>query len=198
MTIPIAMLMGVYLRYPRPGKVLEGSLLGIALLLSAICRRRWVAGIPDWPRHVHAEDADARLARHDRLRLLAAALPVWLLLAPRDYLSSTFLKLGTSSLLADRHPDLAHADREDARITKFVDGSGPVFAGTLFPFLFITIACGAISGFHALVASGTTPKMLANEATRRMIGYGAHADGVLRGHHGVDRRLRWSRASTSR
>ena len=115
-------------------------------------------------------------------------LPVWLLLAPRDYLS-TFLKIGTITALAVGIL-IVRPELQMPAVTKFVDGTGPVCPGSLFPFLFITIACGAVSGFHALISSGTTPKMIENEARRRFIGYGAHADGILRRHHGADRRLR--------
>ncbi|HSR64989.1 MAG TPA: carbon starvation CstA family protein [Xanthomonadaceae bacterium] len=169
MTIPIALLMGLYLRVLRPGRVLEASLLGLALLLLSI----WLGG------HVAASPAWAPRFTFDGLTLawmligygfVAAVLPVWLLLAPRDYLS-TFLKLGTVALLAVAIL-VALPELRMPAVTRFIDGSGPVFAGSLFPFLFITIACGAVSGFHALISSGTTPKMLANEADARAIGYG--------------------------
>ena len=113
-------------------------------------------------------------------------LPVWLLLAPRDYLS-TFLKVGTILLLAVGII-IVHPDLQMAAVTKFIDGTGPVWAGSLFPFLFITIACGAVSGWHALIASGTTPKMIENESQIRFIGYGGDADGIAGRHHGDDRR----------
>ncbi len=169
-TVPIALFMGVYLRWLRPGRVLEASLLGLSLLLLAIAGGAKVA-------------ASAKLAALFTLSAshlawllmayaaIASILPVWLLLAPRDYLS-TFLKLGTLIALAGgiliTHPLL----RMPA-LTRFIDGHGPVFAGSVFPFLFITIACGAVSGFHALVASGTTPKMLQKESQVLPIGYGA-------------------------
>src|SRR5690349_19438030 len=170
MTIPIALLMGVYLRFLRPGRVLEMSLIGLVLLLVSI----WLGG------KVAADPAWAPLFTLDGRTLawlligygfLASVLPVWLLLAPRDYLS-TFLKIGTVVLLAIGIV-VVMPDLRMPALTQFVDGTGPVFAGSLFPFLFITIACGAVSGWHALIASGTTPKMLENEGQARFIGYGA-------------------------
>ena len=168
-TIPIAVLVGLYMRNLRPGRVLEGSLLGLALLLLAVAGGGWVD-----------HSATLRpLFDHEGLTLawlvigygfLAAILPVWLLLAPRDYLS-TFMKLGTIFLLAVAIV-LLRPEIKMPALTRFVDGSGPIFGGTLFPFVFITIACGAVSGFHSLIASGTTPKLLANERDIRMIGYG--------------------------
>ena len=172
MTIPIALLMGVYLRYLRPGKVLESSVLGFVMVLAAIFGGQWVA-------------QDAALARYftfsaPTLALMiiaygfaASALPVWLLLAPRDYLS-TFVKLGTIALLAVGIVAVRPVLHMPA-LTRFIDGTGPVFAGNVFPFAFITIACGAISGFHSLIASGTTPKLIARETQTRMVGYGAMA-----------------------
>ena len=169
-TIPIALLMGVYLRFLRPGRVLEVTMLGLALLLLAI----WIGG------KVAADPAWAPLFTHDGKALawmliaygfLASVLPVWLLLAPRDYLS-TFLKIGTVVLLAIGIV-VAMPDLRMPALTRFIDGTGPVFAGSLFPFLFITIACGAVSGWHSLIASGTTPKLLANEKDARLVGYGA-------------------------
>ncbi len=171
-TIPIAMVVGFYMRNIRPGRVLEGSALGVILLLLAVFGGGWVD---------HHETLRA-LFDHDGLPLafsiiaygfLAAILPVWLLLAPRDYLS-TFMKLGTVILLAIAIVILQPQVKMPA-LTQFIDGTGPIFGGKLFPFVFITIACGAISGFHALIASGTTPKLLANERDIRMIGYGAMA-----------------------
>jgi carbon starvation protein len=169
-TIPIAVLVGLYLRNIRPGRVLEGSLIGVALLLLAV-----VGG--------------GVLNEHETLRtwfdldgkplawfvigygFIAAVLPVWLLLAPRDYLS-TFLKLGTVLLLAIAVV-LMRPDLKMPAVTQFIDGTGPIFGGALFPFVFITIACGAISGFHALVSSGTTPKLIGSETDVRLIGYGS-------------------------
>ena len=168
-TIPIAIIVGFYMRVIRPGRVLEGSVLGVALLLLAVAGGGWID-----------QSAALRgLFDHDGLPLAwavilygfaAAVLPVWMLLTPRDYLS-TFMKLGTVLLLAIAIVILNPAIKMPA-LTQFTDGSGPIFGGTLFPFVFITIACGAISGFHSLIASGTTPKLLANERDIRMIGYG--------------------------
>ncbi len=171
-TIPIAMIVGLYMRSIRPGRVLEGTTLGVALLLLAVLGGGWVDHHP----------ALRVLFDHEGLALAfgviiygfaAAILPVWLLLAPRDYLS-TFVKLGTVILLAIAIVILQPEVKMPA-LTQFIDGTGPIFGGKLFPFVFITIACGAISGFHALIASGTTPKLLANERDIRMIGYGAMA-----------------------
>ena len=169
MTIPIALLMGVYLRYLRPGKVLETSALGFVLVVTAIFGGQSIS---------HSSAASLFTLSATTLAILiivysfaASALPVWLLLAPRDYLS-TFVKLGTIAILAAGilvvHPHL-----QMPALTRFVDGTGPVFAGNLFPFAFITIACGAISGFHSLISSGTTPKLIARETETRMVGYGA-------------------------
>jgi carbon starvation protein len=170
MTIPIALLMGLYLRRLRPGKVLEVSALGFILVLIAIWGGQWASQNPAM--------ASVFTLRAPTLAILiivygfaASALPVWLLLAPRDYLS-TFVKLGTIALLAVGIVAL-HPTLHMPALTRFVDGSGPVFAGKIFPFAFITIACGAISGFHALISSGTTPKMIAREPEARMVGYGA-------------------------
>ena len=168
-TIPIALLMGVYLRYLRPGRILEVSLIGLVLLLASIWFGAHVASSPvlsSW------FDCDAR---HLAWLLIgygffASVLPVWLLLAPRDYLS-TFLKIGTIALLAIAIV-LSAPRMQMPALTKFIDGTGPVFAGNLFPFLFITIACGAVSGWHSIIASGTTPKLLANEDQARLVGYG--------------------------
>ncbi|MCX4513156.1 carbon starvation protein A [Streptomyces sp. NBC_01619] len=170
MTIPIALFMGVYLRTLRPGKVSEVSVIGVALLLLAIVAGGWVA--------------DSSLADFFTLEpgtlviwmvvygFFASVLPVWLLLAPRDYLS-TFMKVGTIVLLA-LGVVIAMPTLKMPAVTEFAgNGQGPVFAGSLFPFVFITIACGALSGFHSLVSSGTTPKMIQKETQIRMIGYGA-------------------------
>jgi carbon starvation protein len=168
-TIPIAMIVGVYMRNIRPGRVLEASLLGVALLLFSVVAGGWV----------NQSESLRVLFDHDGLPLAyaiivygfaAAVLPVWLLLAPRDYLS-TFMKLGTVMLLAVAIIILRPEIHMPA-VTQFVDGTGPIFGGKLFPFVFITIACGAVSGFHALISSGTTPKLLSNERDIRMIGYG--------------------------
>jgi carbon starvation protein len=168
-TIPIAVLIGLYLRNIRPGRVIEGSLIGLALLLFAVVGGGWISESPTL----------ANLFDWDGVSLawfvigygfIAAILPVWLLLAPRDYLS-TFLKLGTVGLLAVAVVIMSPEIKMPA-FTQFVDGSGPVFGGKIFPFVFITIACGAVSGFHALVSSGTTPKLIGSETDVRLIGYG--------------------------
>jgi carbon starvation protein len=169
MTIPVALIVGVYMRNIRPGRVLEGSLLGLGLLLLSV----FAGGLVDHNATL------AAIFDHDGLTLawfviaygfIAAVLPVWLLLAPRDYLS-TFMKLGTIFLLAIAILLLSPQVKMPA-FTQFIDGTGPIFGGKLFPFVFITIACGAISGFHALISSGTTPKLIGNELDIRMIGYG--------------------------
>ena len=169
MTIPIALLMGVYLRYLRPGRVLEASVLGFLLVVAAIFGGQWIS------QSTHAGTFTLAGTTLAILIILygfaASALPVWLLLAPRDYLS-TFVKLGTIAILA-LGILLVRPTLQMPALTRFIDGSGPVFAGNLFPFAFITIACGAISGFHSLISSGTTPKMIAREPQTRMVGYGA-------------------------
>jgi len=170
MTIPIGVLMGVYGRYLRPGRIGEMSLIGFALLLLALIYGRHVAEEPVLgPMFDYSgEQLSMMLIAYG---FVASVLPVWTLLAPRDYLS-TFLKIGTIAGLA-LGIFFVLPDLKMPALTKFIDGTGPVFAGNLFPFLFITIACGAVSGFHALVSSGTTPKMLDNEINARFIGYGA-------------------------
>jgi carbon starvation protein len=170
MTIPIALLMGVYLRRMRPGKVLETSVLGFVLVLLAIWGGQWVSQNPSASR-IFTLTASSLAVLIIVYGFAASALPVWLLLAPRDYLS-TFVKLGTIGLLALGIIGLRPSLHMPA-LTRFVDGSGPVFAGKIFPFAFITIACGAISGFHSLISSGTTPKLVRRETETRMVGYGA-------------------------
>ncbi len=169
-TIPIAIVMGVYMRFIRPGKIAEVSIAGFILLILSIVFGENVARsevlAPIFT--LNGENLAWALMIYG---FIASVLPVWLLLAPRDYLS-TFLKIGTIVGLAVAIV-IVNPDIQMASITKFVDGTGPVFAGDLFPFLFVTIACGAISGFHSLVSSGTTPKMVENERDIRMIGYGA-------------------------
>ncbi|WP_019607399.1 MULTISPECIES: carbon starvation CstA family protein [Nocardiopsis] len=171
MTVPIALFMGVYLRFLRPGKVIETSAIGVVLLLLSIVGGGWVAE--------HAVLSELFLFSKNELTFglivygfVASVLPVWLLLAPRDYLS-TFMKVGVVVLLAASILIVA----PDLRLPRFTDfafnGEGPVFAGSLFPFVFITIACGALSGFHALISSGTTPKLIEKESQVRMIGYGS-------------------------
>jgi carbon starvation protein len=169
-TIPIAVLMGCYLHHLRPGRVLEASLLGVSLLLGSVVAGGWIDNDPTW-RGWFDYDGPQLAVLVIGYGFAAAVLPVWLLLAPRDYLS-TFMKLGTISLLAIAIV-LLRPELKMPALTPFIDGSGPLFGGKLFPFVFITIACGAISGFHSLIASGTTPKLLANEADARFIGYGA-------------------------
>jgi carbon starvation protein len=170
MTIPIALLMGVYLRRIRPGKVLEVSVLGFILVLAAIWAGQWVSLTPPLA-HIFTLQGTTLALLIILYGFAASALPVWLLLAPRDYLS-TFVKLGTIALLAVGIVAL-HPTLHMPALTRFSDGTGPVFAGKIFPFAFITIACGAISGFHSLISSGTTPKLIARETETRMVGYGA-------------------------
>jgi carbon starvation protein len=170
MTIPIAVLMGVYLRTIRPGKVIEASAIGFVLLLAAIVGGQWVALTPSWAA-AFTFTAPALAIGIIIYGFAASALPVWLLLAPRDYLS-TFIKLGTMALLAIGIVTLRPVLQMPA-LTRFIDGNGPIFAGRIFPFAFITVACGAVSGFHSLISSGTTPKLVTRETDSRMIGYGA-------------------------
>lgn len=168
-TIPIAVFMGVYMRYIRPGRIGEISLIGVLLLLGSIWLGGQVAADPVWGKMFTFTGIQITWMLIG-YGFVAAVLPVWLILAPRDYLS-TFLKIGTIIALAIgiliTMPEL-----KMPALTQFTDGTGPVWKGGLFPFLFITIACGAVSGFHALIASGTTPKLLDNEANARYIGYG--------------------------
>ncbi|NMG74748.1 carbon starvation CstA family protein [Aromatoleum diolicum] len=168
-TIPIAVFMGLYSRYIRPGRIGEISVIGFVLLMAAIVGGGQIAASETW----------APLFTFDGKQLtwmligygfIASVLPVWLLLAPRDYLS-TFLKIGAILALALGILFVA-PDLKMPAVTRFIDGTGPVWSGSLFPFLFITIACGAVSGFHALISSGTTPKMIENESHARLIGYG--------------------------
>ncbi|KDN74983.1 carbon starvation protein A [Streptomyces olindensis] len=170
MTIPIALLMGFYLRVLRPGRVVEVSLIGVALLLLALVAGRWVAE-SSWA-GAFTLAPSTLVVWLVAYGFIASILPVWMLLAPRDYLS-TFMKIGTIVLLALGVLIALPTLRMDA-VTDFASrGDGPVFAGSLFPFAFITIACGALSGFHALISSGTTPKMIQKETQVRMIGYGS-------------------------
>jgi carbon starvation protein len=170
LTIPIAMLMGVYMRWLRPGRVLEASAIGLVLLAVALYAGRWVAAVPSLA-SVFTLSGTTLAVLVMVYGFAASVLPVWLLLAPRDYLSA-FVKVGVVVVLAIgilvSLPPL-----QMPALTPFIDGTGPVFAGALFPFAFITIACGSISGFHALIASGTTPKLLAHERDARLVGYGA-------------------------
>ena len=168
-TIPIAMFMGIYMRYIRPGRIGEISVMGVLLLLGSIWLGGQIAASPEWA-PVFTFTGTQITWMLIGYGFVAAVLPVWLVLAPRDYLS-TFLKIGTIVALAIgilvTMPEL-----KMPAVTQFIDGNGPVWKGGLFPFLFITIACGAVSGFHALIASGTTPKLLDNESNARYIGYG--------------------------
>jgi len=170
MTIPIALLLGVYLRYFRPGRVLEASLIGVALVLFVVVAGQWVADSPYLAKVFTLGGVTLAFAII-AYGFAASALPVWLLLAPRDYLSA-FIKAGAIFSLAAGIL-LVRPQVLMPPLTRFVDGTGPVFAGKIFPFCFITIACGAISGFHSLISSGTTPKMILREGHARFIGYGA-------------------------
>ncbi len=169
-TIPIAVIVGLYMRSIRPGRVMEATAIGVSLLLLAVLGGGMVdqsEGIRGWFDYDGPQLALMVIA----YGFAAAVLPVWLLLAPRDYLS-TFVKIGTITALAVAVL-LLHPDIKMPALTQFIDGTGPIFGGKVFPFVFITVACGAISGFHSLISSGTTPKLLTNEADARFIGYGA-------------------------
>ncbi len=168
-TIPVALFMGVYLRFLRPGRIGEVSIIGFALLMAAIFGGQWVSEHPTLS-HAFTFTPVQLVWALIGYGFVAACIPVWLLLAPRDYLS-TFLKIGTIVALAIGIVIVAPPLKMPA-LTQFAAGGGPVWAGNLFPFLFITIACGAVSGFHALISSGTTPKLLENERHARYIGYG--------------------------
>lgn len=170
MTIPIAVLVGYYTRSIRPGKITEGSIIGVALTLAAVVAGKYVAEAPELAKYftLSAETLSWSIMIYG---FLASVLPVWVLLLPRDYLSA-YIKIGTISLLGIGI-FLVHPDLQMPATTIFVNGEGPLFAGKIFPFCFITIACGAVSGFHALVSSGTTPKMLNKEGDARAIGYGS-------------------------
>src|SRR5262245_12936518 len=170
MTIPIAMLMGLYLRYWRPGRVMEASAIGLVLILGAVVAGQSVAHSPEWS-SVFTLTGTGLALSIIVYGFAPSALPVWLLLAPRDYLSA-FIKVGAILALAGGILVVRPTVHMPA-LTRFVDGTGPVLAGTIFPFCFITIACGAVSGFHALVSSGTTPKMLMREGHARLVGYGS-------------------------
>ena len=168
-TIPIAVMMGFWMKVWRPGRTLEASAAGVTLMLMALVAGRWVAASPAVAPYFTWSATTIAYAIIG-YGFVASVLPVWMLLCPRDYLS-TFLKIGTILLLAVGIL-LVLPPLWLPPLTRFIDGTGPVFAGKLFPFAFITVACGAISGFHALVASGTTPKMLTRESDARLIGYG--------------------------
>ena len=170
MTIVIALLLGIYLRFLRPGRVLEASIIGLALVLFVVVAGRWVGESPSWSL-VFTLSGVALAFALIIYGFIASTLPVWLLLAPRDYLIA-FIKAGAFFTLAAGilivRPQILMPP-----LTRFIDGTGPIFAGKIFPFCFITIACGAISGFHSLISSGTTPKMILRESHARFIGYGA-------------------------
>ena len=170
MTIPIALLMGIYLRYVRPGRVLEASAIGFVLIFASVVAGEWVNNSAIWS-HAFTLSGPALAMAIIIYGFAASALPVWLLLAPRDYLSA-FIKIGVVIALA-AGIILVRPTLHMPAFTRFVDGNGPVFAGKIFPFCFITIACGAISGFHALIASGTTPKMIISESHAKLVGYGS-------------------------
>jgi carbon starvation protein len=169
-TIPIALLMGLWMNHIRPGKVAEATVIGIALLFAALMGGQWISQSPTWAPAFTWSGTNLTWAVVI-YGFVASVLPVWLLLAPRDYLSA-FMKIGTILVLGVAILLVLPPLRMPA-VTQFIDGTGPVFAGKLFPFAFITIACGAISGFHALVSSGTTPKMIRREPDARLVGYGS-------------------------
>src|ERR671916_743441 len=171
MTIPIAVFMGVYLRFLRPGRVLEVSIIGVTLLFLAIIGGGWISESSPYA-GFWTFSANQIVFGLIAYGFIASVLPVWILLAPRDYLS-TFMKIGTILLLAVGIAITLPAIQMPKATEFAFSGQGPVFAGPLFPFVFITIACGALSGFHALVASGTTPKLIQKESQVRFIGYGA-------------------------
>ncbi|CDL10301.1 Carbon starvation protein A [Klebsiella pneumoniae IS43] len=181
-TIPLAIFMGIYIRYLRPGRIGEVSVIGLVMLVFAIISGGWVAESPTWAPWFDYTGVQLTwiLVGYG---FVAAVLPVWLLLAPRDYLS-TFLKIGTIVGLAIgiliMRPTLTMP-----ALTKFVDGTGPVWTGNLFPFLFITIACGAVSGFHALISSGTTPKNVGQRKPGLLYRLRRHVDGILRRYYGA-------------
>ncbi|MFI8415043.1 carbon starvation CstA family protein [Serratia sp. NPDC078593] len=169
-TVPIALFMGIYMRFLRPGRVGEVSVIGIVLLVASIWFGGVIAHDPYWGPALTFKDTTITYTLIG-YAFISALLPVWLILAPRDYLA-TFLKIGVIVGLAVGIV-IINPELKMPAVTQFVDGTGPVWKGSLFPFLFITIACGAVSGFHALIASGTTPKLLASESDARFIGYGA-------------------------
>jgi carbon starvation protein len=168
-TIPIAFLMGIWMTRVRPGHVAEATVAGVVLLIAALFAGRWVAEHPAWASAFTWSGTSIAWAVM-AYGVLASVLPVWLLLTPRDYLSA-FMKIGTIAVLGAAIVVLMPPLKMPA-LTQFVDGTGPVFAGKLFPFAFITIACGAVSGFHALISSGTTPKMVMRETDAMLVGYG--------------------------
>src|SRR5512135_1114606 len=169
MTIPIALFMGVYMQKVRPGKVAEVTVIGVTLLVAAVATGHFIPG--SWAEGLFNHSKGALVLMLAIYGFLASVLPVWLLLAPRDYLS-TYMKIDTIAILALGVILLAPEIKMPA-VTPFVHGGGPVIPGKVFPFMFITIACRAISGFHALISSGTTPKMITRESDARMIGFGS-------------------------
>ncbi|MFB3154714.1 MAG: carbon starvation CstA family protein, partial [Candidatus Acidiferrales bacterium] len=170
MSMPIAVLMGFYLRFWRPGRVIEATIIGGGLLLFAVVSGEWVAASSTWAQVFTLSGTTLAIAII-LYGFAASTLPVWLLLAPRDYLNS-FIKLGVVFLLG-LGIIFTRPEVQMPALTRFADGTGPIFAGGIFPFCFITIACGAVSGFHSLISSGTTPKMIMHETQARMIGYGS-------------------------
>lgn len=170
LSIPIAMLMGIYLRWIRPGRVLEATAGGLVLLFLSLYAGKWVSESATWAPVFTLSGVTLSLSIMV-YGFFASVLPVWMLLAPRDYLSA-FVKIGVVLALGVGII-VVMPDMEMPAVTKFIDGTGPVFSGKLFPFVFVTIACGAISGFHALISSGTTPKLLRREPDARLIGYGS-------------------------
>ncbi len=168
MTVPVAMLVGIWMTHLRPGRIVEASAIGVALILAAVWGGRYIGALSFG--HYFAMDAPALALWIIGYGFIASVLPIWLLLAPRDYLSA-FIKIGTIAALAGGIAVL-HPPTLMPALTRFTDGSGPIFGGKVFPFAFITVACGAISGFHSLIASGTTPKMLERERDARLVGYG--------------------------
>jgi carbon starvation protein len=191
LSMPIAILMGFYLRYWRPGRVLEATIIGVALLVFAVVSGEWVAASPNWAAAFTLSGTTLAIAII-LYGLAACTLPVWMLLAPRDYLNA-FIKVGVVFILAGGILFVRPAVQMPA-VTHFIDGTGPIFAGTVFPFCFIVIACGAVSGFHALISSGTTPKMITQDDSPRNPGahdrLRRHADGEFCRRDGDDRRLR--------
>ncbi len=169
-TVPIAVLMGLYLRYWRPGRVLEATVLGLGMTTFAVAAGGWVAESPFWSALFTLKASGLAIAIIV-YGFAASVMPVWMMLAPRDYLSA-FIKVGVMFGLAAGIL-FARPVIQMPALTRFVDGTGPIFAGAIFPFCFITIACGAVSGFHALISSGTTPKMLMREGSARQVGYGS-------------------------
>jgi carbon starvation protein len=169
-TVPIAVLMGVYLRYWRPGRVIEATAMGLTMTVFAVMAGSWVADAPAWAAFFTLSGPALAVAIMI-YGFAASVMPVWMMLAPRDYLSA-FIKVGVMFALAGGIL-AARPEIQMPALTRFIDGTGPIFAGTVFPFCFITIACGAVSGFHALISSGTTPKMITREGHARLVGYGS-------------------------